>query len=117
MLLRGPKQHRLCWECERPVLGRPAPNACGHTLVEGRIKIKHTRKTTLLILLAWASCGWAQPEAGDQVNSKGQLVQDLSGHRWKLKRMRPGQGDYDDMGSYEEMMYEMDGMGGGRGRY
>ncbi len=92
MLLRGPKQHRLCWECERPVLGRPAPNACGHTLVEGRIKIKHTRKTTLLILLAWASCGWAQPGAGDQVNSKGQLVQDLSGHRWKLKRMRPGQG-------------------------
>ena len=35
---------------------------------------------------------WAQPGAGDQVKSEGQLVQDLSGYRWKLKRMRPGQG-------------------------
>jgi beta-mannosidase len=34
----------------------------------------------------------AQPGAGDQVNSEGQVVQDLSGYRWKLKRMRPGQG-------------------------
>ena len=34
----------------------------------------------------------AQPGAGDQVNSDGQVVQDLSNYRWKLKRMRPGQG-------------------------
>ncbi len=34
----------------------------------------------------------AQPGAGDQVKSEGQIVQDLSGYRWKLKRMRPGQG-------------------------
>ncbi len=35
---------------------------------------------------------WAQPGAGDQIKSEGQVVQDLSGYRWKLKRMRPGQG-------------------------
>jgi len=35
---------------------------------------------------------WAQPGAGDQVKREGHLVQDLSGYRWKLKRMRPGQG-------------------------
>ena len=34
----------------------------------------------------------AQPGAGDQVKSESQVVQDLSGYRWKLKRMRPGQG-------------------------
>lgn len=34
----------------------------------------------------------AQPEAGAQVESEGQLVQELSGYRWKLKRMRPGEG-------------------------
>lgn len=38
------------------------------------------------------SSAWAQPGAGDQVKSEGQLVRDLSGYRWKLKRMRPGQG-------------------------
>ncbi len=38
------------------------------------------------------SFAWAQPGAGDQVKSEGQLVRDLSGYRWKLKRMRPGQG-------------------------
>lgn len=41
--------------------------------------------------LVW---GWvhAQPEAGFQVNSAGKLAQDLSGFRWKMKRMRPGTG-------------------------
>jgi len=37
------------------------------------------------------------------------------------RRGRTGQGEYDDMGLYDEMMYEqdmmMEGMGGGRGRY
>ncbi len=35
---------------------------------------------------------FAPPAAEDQVISKGLLTQDLSSHRWKLKRMRPGQG-------------------------
>ena len=35
---------------------------------------------------------WAQPGAGEQIKSEGQVVQDLSGYGWKLKRMHPGQG-------------------------
>ena len=49
-------------------------------------------KTCMCILLLLPMAVWAQPEAGGQVNSKGRLIQDLSGYRWKLKRMRPGQG-------------------------
>ncbi|WP_146528686.1 glycoside hydrolase family 2 protein [Novipirellula artificiosorum] len=47
-----------------------------------------------IVLASFASSNsaLAQPGAGDQVKSEGQLVQDLSGYRWKLKRMRPGQG-------------------------
>lgn len=46
----------------------------------------------LAIVCIFTAPGWAQPGAGDQVKSEGQVVQDLSGYRWKLKRMRPGQG-------------------------
>ena len=54
--------------------------------------ISYHRKAFFVILLLMISSAWAQPGAGDQVKSQGQLVQDLSGHGWKLKRMRPGQG-------------------------
>lgn len=46
----------------------------------------------IVLLSACSRSLWAQPGAGDQVKSEGQLIQDLSGYRWKLKRMRPGQG-------------------------
>ena len=46
----------------------------------------------LVILCVISTPARVQPGAGDQVKSEGQLVQDLSGYRWKLKRMRPGQG-------------------------
>ncbi len=47
-----------------------------------------------LAVAAFSLCGVAsaQPAAGSQVESTGQLVQDLSGFRWKLKQMRPGEG-------------------------
>ena len=48
--------------------------------------------TCLAIACAFSTPAWAQPGAGEQVKSEGQVVQDLSGYRWKLKRMRPGQG-------------------------
>ena len=48
------------------------------------------------LFLVFALIGWtpicAQPGAGDEVASAGQLLQDLSGYQWKFKRMRPGQG-------------------------
>ena len=47
---------------------------------------------TMALLCFYTSPVWAQPAAGDQVRSDGQLVQDLSSYRWKLKRMSPGQG-------------------------
>lgn len=46
----------------------------------------------LVFMLIYPTLLWAQPGAGDQVKSEGQLIQDLSGYKWKLKRMRPGQG-------------------------
>jgi beta-mannosidase len=57
-----------------------------------KIMTKHLYCCILLVCLTSYDSALAQPGAGDQVNSEGQLVQDLSGHRWKLKRMRPGQG-------------------------
>ena len=46
----------------------------------------------LLLCVFYPNLIWAQPGAGDQVENEGQLIQDFSGSRWKLKRMRPGQG-------------------------
>lgn len=54
--------------------------------------IKRCYLGVVLSLSLSSSSALAQPEAGDQVKNEGQLVQDLSGFSWKLKRMRPGQG-------------------------
>ncbi|MCM2369260.1 glycoside hydrolase family 2 protein [Aporhodopirellula aestuarii] len=47
---------------------------------------------TLFFVLMLTAQVIAQPGAGSLVQHEGQLVQDLSSHRWKLKRMRPGRG-------------------------
>lgn len=70
-------------------------NKGGGTLFLARLPVRCGN--ALAILLALLLCRSAtpvlgQPEAGDQVKAEGQLEQDLSGYRWKLKRMRPGQG-------------------------
>ena len=54
--------------------------------------IKRCSWSVVLSLLLSSGSALAQPGAGSQVKNEGQLVQDLSGYRWKLKRMRPGQG-------------------------
>lgn len=47
---------------------------------------------TIALLCICSTPVRAQPAAGGHVQSEGRLVQDLSGYRWKLKRMHPGQG-------------------------
>jgi len=54
--------------------------------------LKRCHWAVVLSLLLSPGPALAQPGAGDQVRSEGQIVQDLSGFGWKLKRMRPGQG-------------------------
>ena len=58
----------------------------------GRIKTSTMKNRYSKAGLWVISSAWAQPGAGDQVKSQGQLIQYLSGYQWKLKRMRPGQG-------------------------
>ena len=54
--------------------------------------LKHCYWGVAFFFLVGVNSALAQPGAGSQVKNEGQLVQDLSGFGWKLKRMRPGQG-------------------------
>ncbi|WP_413430948.1 glycosyl hydrolase 2 galactose-binding domain-containing protein [Crateriforma spongiae] len=62
-------------------------------LVAARKRFRLSALTVAALCCLGVSCpsAKAQPGAGDLIRT-GNLVQDLSGYRWKLKRMRPGQG-------------------------
>ena len=49
-------------------------------------------KLFLVLTITFSWVGNAQPGTIDSFEEQSQIVQDLSGFRWKMKKMRPGQG-------------------------